>query len=438
MSDGTLALRITGIGAAGDGLAVLPDGTPCFVARALPGETVRAQPGPRRRDGCAADLIEVLEPSPDRIAPPCPHFTEGCGGCAVQHWAPAAQADWKRARVAEALSRAGFRDAPVAPTITTPPGRRRRADLAIRRTAQGIVIGFHAAGSGQVLDVTACTVLDPRIVALLPALRTLLRGLYALKREGSAVINLLDTGPDLLLRTDGALAPEERVTLAAFAERQGLPRIAWARKDGPAEVAAQHGPATIALSGGTVAPAPGAFLQASPEGEAAIIAAVLAALPAKLAGRGRIADLHAGLGTLSFALAARGRVTAFEGDAAAVAALSAAAGRSGLPVTATRRDLARQPLTVAELAPFAAVVLDPPFAGAAEQAALLARSAVPVVVYVSCNPAALSRDARAFAAAGWQVAAATPVDQFVHSAQVEAVVSFARAKGPQRGSIRER
>lgn len=429
-------LRITGIGAAGDGLALLPDGTPCFVARALPGEVVRALPGPRRREGSAARLLDILEPSPERVAPPCPHFVEGCGGCAVQHWAPAAQAAWKRARVTEALSRAGFRDAPVAETVTTPAGRRRRADFALRRAGAGIVAGFHAAGSGQVLDLGTCAVLDPRIVALLPALRGLLRGLRALRREGSAVVNLLDTGPDLLLRTDGALSAEDRATLAAFAARQGLRRIAWAEKDGTAEVAAQHGPATIALSGAEVAPAPGAFLQASPEGEAAIIAAVLAALPAKLAGRGRIADLHAGLGTLSFPLARRGRVAAFEGDAAAVAALSAAAGRAGLPVTATRRDLARQPLSVAELAPFAAVVLDPPFAGAAEQAALLARSQVPVVVYVSCNPAALSRDARAFAAAGWRVAAATPIDQFVHSAQVEAVVAFVRGRGPSSAMAR--
>jgi 23S rRNA (uracil1939-C5)-methyltransferase len=113
------------------------------------------------------------------------------------------------------------------------------------------------------------------------------------------------------------------------------------------------------------------------------------------------------------------------------------ASSNDIVVTATRRDLARQPLTVAELAAFAAVVLDPPHAGAAEQAALLARSQVPVVVYVSCNPVALSRDARAFALAGWHVAAATPIDQFVHSAQLEAVVAFTRPATPQRGSIRE-
>jgi 23S rRNA (uracil1939-C5)-methyltransferase len=421
-------LRVTRMGAAGDGIAALADGTACFIPRALPGETVRVTSGPRGRDGVRARLDAVLTHSADRVAPPCAHFTQGCGGCAVQHWTPGAQAGWKRDRVAEALSRAGFPNAPVAPTIATPMGLRRRADLGLRRGPEGIRIGFHVAGSPEVLDLVACPVLDPRLVALIDPLRALLRRLPALRREGSGVVNLLDTGPDLLLRTDGPIGPAERALLAAFATQAGLPRIAWAQGSAVPEVAVQHGPVGIALSGVTVAPPPGAFLQASPAGEAAIIAAVLAGLPARLAGRGRIADLHAGLGTLSIPLAARGRVAAFEGDAAAVGALAAAAGRAGLPLAATRRDLARQPLGVAELAPFAAVVLDPPFAGAAEQAALLARSAVPVVVYVSCSPAALSRDARAFAQAGWQVTAATPVDQFVHSAQVEAVVVLARAK----------
>ncbi|MBR0678811.1 class I SAM-dependent RNA methyltransferase, partial [Roseomonas alkaliterrae] len=236
----------------------------------------------------------------------------------------------------EALARAGFRDAPVATTITTPPARRRRADFALRRGPAGITAGLHRAGSAEVLDITACLVLDPRLVALLQPLRAMLRGLGALRREGSAVVNLLDTGPDLLLRTDGPLAAADRALLARFAQDQGVPRIAWAQGEGPAEPAAQLGPVSIALGGVPVAPPPGAFLQASPEGEAAIVAAVLASLPERLPGRGRIADLHAGLGTLTFPLARRGRVAAFEGDAAAVAALSAAAGRAGLPVAATR------------------------------------------------------------------------------------------------------
>lgn len=430
-----MRLTITAMGAGGDGIAHTPD-RPVFVARALPGDVVEARLAGRRGDGQAAVVEAIVTPSRDRVEPPCAHFAEGCGGCAVQHWSPAAQAGWKRDRLRDALSRAGFRDAAVAETVTTPPGRRRRADFAARRGAGGVVLGFHMTGSAQILDLAGCTVLDPRITALLGPLREMLRRLAALRRDGSVVVNLLDTGPDLVLRTDGPLSAAERVTLADFARQAGIPRIAWALKDGPAEVAAQTGPASITLSGAELAPAPGAFLQASPDGEAAIIAAVLAALPAKLAGRGRIADLHAGLGTLSIPLAARGRVTAFESEADAVAALAAAAGRAGVPVTATRRDLARQPLTVAELAAFAAVVLDPPHAGAADQAPLLARSAVPVVIYVSCNPAALSRDARAFAQAGWTLAAATPIDQFVHSAQLEAVVAFSRP--PQRGSMRDR
>jgi 23S rRNA (uracil1939-C5)-methyltransferase len=181
-----------------------------------------------------------------------------------------------------------------------------------------------------------------------------------------------------------------------------------------------------------VTPAPGAFLQASAAGEQAIIAAMLAGLPGKLAGRGRIADLHAGYGTLSLALARRGRVSAFESDGAAVAALANAAAKAGLPLAATRRDLVRQPLTVAELAPFAAVVLDPPFAGAEEQAALLARSAVPAVIYVSCNPQALARDMRLFADQGWRVDAATPIDQFLWSGQLEAVVTLSRPNKVKR------
>ena len=427
-------LEVTAVGAGGDGIAALPGGGVAFIPRTLPGELVRAAFVQRRRDGVHARLVALLRPSAERVAAPCPHFEEGCGGCSVQHWTPAAQAGWKRDRLREALSRGGYPDAPVAETVTTPPGRRRRADFALRRGAGGVTVGFHEAGSTAVLDLTQCAVLDPRLVALIAPLREMLRRLPALRREGSAVINLLDTGPDLLLRTDGPLSPPERAALAGFAQQAGLPRIAWALKDGPAEIAEQLGTVGIALSGFELAPAPGAFLQASPEGEAAIVAAVLAALPERLAGRGRIADLHAGLGTLSIPLAAHGRVAAFESEPSAVAALAAAAARAGVKVTATRRDLVRQPLTATELNAFAAVVLDPPHAGAAEQAALIARSAVPAVVYVSCNPAALSRDARAFAQGGWTLASATPIDQFVQSSQLEAVVAFRR----QRGSTRDR
>jgi 23S rRNA (uracil1939-C5)-methyltransferase len=423
-----MEVLIERMGAGGDGIAP----GPIYVPQGLPGERLHVEINGKRGDGALATIHEILNPSLDRIAPACAHFLEGCGGCALQHWAPTPQAAWKRERLRVALARGGFPEAPIAETITTPPGVRRRADFAIRRGTDGLRLGFHAAGSAAILDIAACPVLHPRLVAVLKPLRDLLPRLPALKRDGSAVLNLLDTGPDLLLRTDGTLDAAGRAMLAAFAAAHGLPRIAWARGNGVPEIAAQLGPVAITLNGVAVTPSPGAFLQASPEGEQAIIAAMLAGLPAKLAGRGRIADLHAGFGTLSLALARRGRVMAFESDGAAVAALANAAAKAGLPLAGTRRDLVRQPLTVAELAPFAAVVLDPPFAGAEEQAGLLARSAVPAVIYVSCNPQALARDLRFFADQGWRVDAATPIDQFLWSGQLEAVVALSRPNKVKR------
>ncbi len=419
----TLRLEVTALGAQGDGIAAWPDGTRLHVPGALPAEQVQARrAGPQR-----AELLEVLRASPDRVVPPCRHVAEGCGGCALQHWAMPAQSAWKRARLADALARAGFPDAPVAEAAETPPRARRRADFALRRRPDGTVaVGFHPRGAAEVLDLSECHVLDPRLFALAGQLRVVLRRLSALGREGSAVVNLLDTGPDLLLRTDRPLDVAGRRLLAAFSAQAGIPRIAWALGEALHETAAQAGPVSIALSGVAVAPPPGAFLQASPQGEAAIVGAVLAGLPAKLPVRPRIADLYAGVGTLSFPLAARGRVDAFEGDAGAAAALDEAARRAVARVKAQRRDLARRPLLAAELAAFDAVVLDPPFAGAAEQVAQIARSKVTALVYVSCNPAALARDGRALAEAGFRVTAATPVDQFRWSAQVEAVVALAR------------
>ena len=428
-----MRVTVEAMGAAGDGIAREPlgsagTGRPLFIPFALPGETVEAEPGPARGEGRAAALVAVETPSPDRVVPPCPHFGT-CGGCAVQHLAPPAVAAWKAARVAEALARAGFPGVAVAPAVPSPPNSRRRADFALRRRPGGITIGFHARGSADPFDMATCFVIDPRLLALVAPLRAMLSGLPALKRAGSAMVNLLDSGPDLWLRTDAPLTPGDRTKLAAFAAANGIPRIAWSRegtRDAP-EIAAQSGPVQAVLSGVAVNPAPGAFLQATPQGEAAIAAAVLAGLPQRLPGKPRIIELHAGLGTLTFPLAAKGRVDAYEGAPEAATALHAAAGRAGARVKATRRDLVRQPLPPPELNGAAALVLDPPFAGAAEQAAILARSTVPRVIYVSCNPVALARDLAPFARApGWRVEGAVAVDQFLWSAQVEAVVTLAR------------
>jgi 23S rRNA (uracil1939-C5)-methyltransferase len=177
------------------------------------------------------------------------------------------------------------------------------------------------------------------------------------------------------------------------------------------------------FAGRRVEPPPGAFLQASAEGEAAIVAAVLDQVPQKRTGRSRAVELFAGIGTIGFPLSAHLRVAAFEGDAAAAAAVRRA--QAGTHVTMTQRDLARQPLTVKEMAGAAMIVLDPPYGGAAQQMPAIAASGVSRVVYVSCNPGALAKDAAVLLRAGYALRSAVPVDQFLWSAHVECVATFA-------------
>jgi 23S rRNA (uracil1939-C5)-methyltransferase len=413
-------VRVAALGGDGDGVAALADGTPLFLSQTLPGE--RVQPGPltRRGQAWAADAA-VLEPSSDRAPPPCPHFGP-CGGCSVQHMADPAYAAWKRGLVVDVVRRLGFADE-LPPLARTPPAARRRMDLAIRRERSGaVVIGLHARRSADIVDMTVCSVLHPSLFALVQALRPVLRSLDGLRREASAVVNLLDGGPDLLLRTDAALSARDRQRLAALAEHLQVSRIAWALGPrGLPEPACVLRPSLAAFSGRTAPVPPGAFLQASLEGEAAIRDAAAAALPA-MAAKARIVELFAGCGTLSHALAEHGRVQAFEGDGDAVAALKAA-GNPRISVVA--RDLARQPLQAAELKGAAAIVLDPPFAGAAAQMPALAASGVPIV-YVSCSPAALLRDGRVLLGAGYRVVSAVAIDQFLWSARVESVVGFRR------------
>lgn len=393
---------------------------PVFVGFVLPGERVRLGPVTRRGTALAA-TGEVLEASAERVVAPCVHFSD-CGGCRLQHWRDEPYRTWKRDRVVAALGRAGFGEAPVAALVAGVAGTRRRLDLAARREPGRVLLGLHAAREARVVDLAACPVSAPALVGLLAPLRAVLAGLGGFRRAGDIHVNLLDTGPDLLIGADGALTVADRARLAVFAETHGIPRIAWSRGGGLPETAAQWSRPVISFGGVAVTPPPGAFLQPSREAEAAIVGAVLAALPAK----GAVLDLYAGVGTISLPMANGHAVTAVEGDAAACAALDAASRGIGGRVRVLRRDLARQPMAGGELRGFAAVVLDPPYAGSREQVAALAAAGVARVVMVSCNPEALARDAAVLRGAGYACAGAVPIDAFLWGADVETVAVFTR------------
>ena len=422
----TVELDIISLGARGDGIA-RHDGTPVYVPFTVPGDRVLARLDRDRGEGRAASVEKLLVPGPGRAAPPCRHFGT-CGGCAFQHLDADLYAATKLGIVRDALARQGFVEPPVAPVRLLPPGTRRRIRLTLERPPRKAAparIGFAERASHAIVDLAECAVMHPQLFKIVAPLRALAANLLLPGEQGHATMQAADSGIDLLLDVPRVPDLAALEALASFAEAQDLARLAWRAPNGGAPVpVAQRRPVQVALGGVAVDLPVDGFLQATREAEAALTAEVLRAM----SGATRIADLFAGVGTFTFALAAQGRVHAVEGWAPAATALRAAANRAVLAqrVTVEARDLEARPLEPDELAAYDAVVFDPPRNGAKAQAATLARSGVPCIAAVSCNPASFARDARALVSGGYRMVSVQPIDQFVWSPHVELVAAFRR------------
>lgn len=391
--------RIVRIAARGDGVTASGHHIPF----AVPGDTLLD-------DG-------TLEPGPGHQKPPCRHFPQ-CGGCQLQHLTDAAYADYCVSRVTGALAQHGLETAVRAPHLS-PPNSRRRATLRALKAGGRVLIGFNEAGSNRIVDMMECHILHPRLFALLGPLRGLLSAILPTKRSGEIHLALADQGVDLLLKGVETAGLEAAEALTAFSETNGLARLGIDEGFG-AEPRYEPQPVTVTLGRIPVALPPAAFLQATTDGEMALVECIREAT----AGAGRIADLFAGLGT--FALSLNGQIAAAEASREAVRALKSAAGRSGKAVSVEHRDLYRRPYDPKELAAFDAVVLDPPRAGAQEQVRELAASSVPRIAYVSCNPATFARDAEILASGEYKLVWARPVGQFRWSTHVELAAAFSR------------
>jgi 23S rRNA (uracil1939-C5)-methyltransferase len=422
-SQPVIELDIESLGARGDGVAALGDGTPIYVPYAAVGDRLRVVVEGRRGKGLAARIDAILRPGPGRAAPPCRHFGR-CGGCALQHLDAETCRRWKAARIATALRRRGVAAGAIEDVVAIPSRTRRRAALVALHEAGGVRLGFHARASREVVDLGECHVLAPRLSALLAPLRRALAPIVPMGKSAEVALTASDTGIDLLLAAKAEPSVGARQELAALAAECDLARIAWRRPGAEAEPIVQQRQPQVRFGGVAVDLPPGAFLQPSAEGEAALVKAVSSFLPRAK----RVADLFAGCGTFAFSLAKTAGVHAVEGDRAACEAMAGAARRAGLAgrVTVERRDLEAFPLTPAELDRFDAVVFDPPRAGAPAQAAALARSAVPVAIAVSCDPESFARDARALVDGGYRLARLVPIDQFAWSAHVELIARFER------------
>lgn len=350
---------------------------------------------------------------PHHQQPPCRHFPE-CGGCQLQHVDDDAYRGYLVSRIAGALAQHRLEGEMRAPHLS-PPNSRRRATLRALKVGQSVLLGFNAAKSHRIVDMRENFILRPEMLALLDPMRRLLGSLLESKRTGEVQLALADQGVDLMLKGVQPNGYEAAEALTSFAEEQRLARLSIDQGLGP-ETLYEPQPATVTLSGVPVPLPVGAFLQATSDGEAALVEAVVAASR----GSKVSADLFAGLGT--FALALPGKVYAAEASRDAVLALK----RSAPSVAAEHRDLYRRPLDPAELERFEAVVLDPPRAGAEDQVRALAASAVPRIAYVSCNPATFARDASALVNGGYALEWVKPVGQFRWSSHVELAACFSR------------
>jgi len=419
-----LEIDIEKIGARGDGIGTLEDGRRLYVPFTAPGDRVRARLGQPRPDGFAGRVTAILAEGPGRGEPLCRHFGH-CGGCALQHLSADHYRHWKLALLGEALTRQGVAVREIRNLKVLPAGSRRRAEFSAMRRKHDVVLGLNARLSHQVIDLVECPVLIPEIVALVAPLRELLSGLLDPANAAEVAVLKSDSGLDLLLATGAQFGLKRRESLAAFAEAHDLARIARKHpRSRGTETILERRPVRMRFGDIAVGIPPGAFLQASSEGETALRLAVEEGVgPAS-----RVADLYAGCGTFAFALAAAGRtVHAVEGDGDMVEAMAVAVGAyPRLRVTALRRDLDRRPLAPDELRPCEAVVFDPPRAGARAQAEMLARSGVARVVAVSCNPATFARDARTLIDGGFTLDWIQPVDQFLWSPHLELVATFSR------------
>jgi 23S rRNA (uracil1939-C5)-methyltransferase len=405
---------IDSVGAQGDGVAA----GPIFVPLTLPGERVRASVHKDR-----GELEAVLAASPDRVAAPCPHFG-ACGGCALQHWASEPYLAWKRAQIIAALARERIETEVLAP-FAAPPGSRRRVALHARKVGRQVVLGYKARRSWSVVEITACTIADPRLVRALSDLANFAAPLFEHAKSAPTLhVTLTDTGLDVDVtgiegKSTGGLSADRR-RLAAEAARAAD----FARATLAGEMLYQAHKPMVRFGRAQVALPAGGFLQAVASAEAAMAEFACDAVK----GASRVADLFCGSGAFTFRLAEIAGVTAIDSSDAAIAALKGAVASAPgqKPIMAEARDLYRRPFLAMEMKKMDAVIFDPPRAGAPEQAGELARSKVARAVAVSCNLATFARDARTLCDGGFRLTRVLPVDQFLWSPHIELVGVFER------------
>lgn len=407
-------------------------GKTTFIEGALPGERVRFRYHNKGKSYDTGALREILEPSPDRAIPPCPHFGT-CGGCSLQHLAPPAQLAAMQQVLADTLKHIG-RVQPqrwLAPLTGPALGYRRRARLGVRWVPKkgGVLIGFREKRHSFIAPLDNCVTLDARAAALLPSLRTLIAGLSCPGRMPQIEVAVGENALTLVFRHLEPLSQGDRESLLAFGERENVQ--VYLQPHGPESIEPLS-PAVMDLTyslpeyGLTLAFGPSDFIQVNAAVNRKLVHQAITLLD--IQPQDRVLDLFCGLGNFTLAAGRRGaRVLGLEADAALVARARANAHANGLSNVEFRaEDLyagdGRWPDAAWEK-----LLLDPPRAGAIETLKSLAAARPQRIVYVSCSPATLARDSDYLVQVlGYRLEAAGVADMFPHTSHVESIALFIR------------
>lgn len=403
-SETRLEVTTTAAIAGGAALARDPQGRVVFVAGALPGERVAVEITETRKDFARARVVDVIEPSADRVAPPCPQVARGCGGCDLQHVRAGAQPELKRSIVVDALRRIGR--LPGADDLVTlgPVLDATGYRTTVRGAVVGDRFGFRAGGSHAVVDIDRCLVAHPLVDDLVG------RGRFAGAEEVTIRAGAA-TGERLVLVTPAGEEP------AAVEVPEGVVVVDRRHVD-------DHPAPWIheVVAGERLRISAPSFFQARPDGAAALVDAVRALGGQPLATAGAVIDAYAGVGLFAATVVpASAQVTVVEWNRSSVA--DARVNLAGRPVTIRRSDVARWRPEPADV-----VVADPARTGLGRRATeVLAATGAPVLVLVSCDPAALARDVTLLRDHGFALDESRVIDLFPHTHHIEVVSRFVRS-----------
>ena len=432
LPQGSFAAEVTALDHEGRGIARV-EGKVTFIADTLPGEAVSFQYTSRRNSQDEGRLESIARASPDRVTPPCAHFGL-CGGCVLQHLAPAKQIEWKQKEMLDALERIG-RVVPreVAPALTAHDlGYRRRARLGVKYVAKkgGTLVGFRERGCSFLATLQSCKVLDPRVGEKLTVIARMIDTLSV--RASIPQIEMAAADHVVLvLRVLQPPTDEDRATLAAFAAEHGF------------EILLQPGglDSIVPLQGGRrplsyspdgsearLAFEPADFIQVNGPLSQAMVRQSIDWLDPQPGDR--VLELFAGLGNFTVPLAKTGAtVTAVEGDKGLVARGDANCRANGVTVSWHVADLFKpDPAAPYLQSEFDLALIDPPRVGAVEIMPLLIAKKPQRILYVSCHPGTLARDAALLAEGGYTLARAGAMDMFPHTSHVESMALFERSE----------